>query len=263
MGESNTILDQVERRVGELWAWLQRSGNEVGESKSVVDLLSRVSGRLRSLYNYAFRRRNVIFFGPKGSGKTSLKEYLESGRAVVVTHEPTAGVALVDRNYELGSTDWLRVAHDPGGDALYRTLWPKLTKTINPDAIVYVLDGRKSVEEVECDMEVCLQQSLSEYAEGRLRLIYVFVNFYDVWCTDPFKNDVLCSAIQHVAAKKKHTYPALRALRLKAEPTHINPHLHSWPELETALSHFATDLKSLPLSYEHEHVAAANAVSSK
>ena len=243
--QTDTFWDQLDRRISECWSWLVKTGAVVADASDPADLVVRLGGRAKSLYNYAFENKNIVILGPKGCGKTSLIGFLRSGHAVVSTHEPTVGLALVDRNFELGDAEWLSVAKDVGGDEVFRSLWPQLTKTVNPDAMIYLLDGRKNREQIKDDMETCLSQSLSQYTGGRLRLIYIFVNFYDGWNGDSWKNDCLIPFVQSIAAERKHTYPALRNLKLKAEPTHISPHLRAWPELETALQHFSTDIKSI------------------
>jgi hypothetical protein len=235
-------LDQFERRCDEIATYVRRSYHSLSGSRSIGDFLVRSGGRLRSAYRF-FSGKNVVILGPAGSGKTTLINLLRTGAPAV--HNPTAGVALVDRRFELNDATWLKVRSDVGGDALYRPLWGQLVAEIDPDVIIFLLDGRKSVDAVVADTQICLNDALGQVpGRRRLKLIYVFVNFWDVWNLDPVKNDVLRSRVQLTVDEAKSAF-GLSGIPVEAKATHMNPNASQWPELENALQHLGSELGHL------------------
>lgn len=242
---NDSVWDKLERRITEVWSWARKSGAQLAGSRGARDLIVRLGGRFSSLFNYAFAKRNFICYGPSGVGKTSLIGYLDSGRASVDSHDPTSGLAIIDRAFEVDRAEWLKVLKDAGGDPNYRYLWPRLTKEIDPDAIIYLLDGRKSLVAIRQDLDSCLQDSISQYQSGgRLKLIYVFVNFYDIWASDREKRALLLPQVNLWAAEWKFKYPVLERVVVRAFQTHISPYATAWSELDNALEHLATDLRA-------------------
>jgi hypothetical protein len=232
--------ESIQRRCEEAYAFAWRTGRELAGARSVGDFIVRGGTRLRAAYRF-FLGLNVIVLGPKGSGKTTLINMLHTGRPAL--HNPTAGVALVDRRVELTDANWVKLPSDVGGDDLYRPLWAQLMVDIDPEVLILILDGRKSSTDVVDDVRRSMRDALSLRAsdQGRLRLIYVFINFWDVWNLESAKRDTLRSRVQLTVDEEKGAY-GLSGLRVGAWATQMNPNHSAWPELENALQHLGKDL---------------------
>jgi hypothetical protein len=149
-GEKSTMVEDnwfayLIRRAEEVSGLAERTFEDLDKAQDFPDFFVRLGGGVASLGNYALNNKNICIFGPTGAGKTSLIGFLKTGKAVVETHDPTAGLALVDRRFEIDKAEWLNVHRDAGGERAYRHFWPQVTKIVDPDAVIYVLDGRKSL----------------------------------------------------------------------------------------------------------------------
>lgn len=239
----DTWIDYATRRLEEGRGYIKRSYADVSQAKGVADLVGRLAERLRAGAGY-FKGKTVAILGPAGGGKTTLIHYLRSSAAT--THQTTSGLETVDRRFEVDRGQWVKISNDVGGDVAYRGLWAELMKALNPHAVIFVLDGRKPTESVLADMTRCLEDALTARSTQprRLALIYVMVNFFDVWNQDPAKRDVLRSRVQLVVDEHKSRF-GLSGLRVEARATHMNPHMTCWPELDNTLEHFGRDLNQI------------------
>jgi hypothetical protein len=123
--------------------------------KDIVVVLRK---ELQHQWRRMFATRNILILGPKQSGKSSLMQYLTSGRPYEVVDgeirppAPTALAAVVDQKFSLQKGNWLRLKRDVPGDVDLRDAWAQAIADLKPHGIIYMVDGRRGDEEISSDV---------------------------------------------------------------------------------------------------------------
>ncbi len=214
------------------------------------DVLFAMKDALEHQWRRVFATRNILILGPKQSGKSSLLQYLTSGRPYEIVDgeirapAPTALAAIVDRKFALDKGNWLRLKRDVPGDLDLRDAWAQAITDLQPHGVVYMIDGRRSDADLRADVRDIRDAVLAHCATsaGHLATLHVFVNFADHWAASVTERRrrlrLVREELDEVTAGS-HTWAALR---LGASATQLDPNKKSWEDAERALHHFGADL---------------------
>lgn len=245
MAESifDKILDWADRRAQDIETWGTKTGRDVQAAKNLPGKVKAFLGRLPTLWDYAFKGKAILILGPKSSGKSTLISYLLNGKPGQQT--PTSGIKEVDRRSELDEQQVLRFAKDIGGDEWSRTFWKDMLLEINPEAVIFMLDCRKSIEEVEKDLSDSINEAFPYYTDKRraLRLVYILMNFSDVWKDDNEKKFHLRPRVDAILAREQMKYVPLHEVKFMIHRVQLNPEATQWEETSISMKQFAADLK--------------------
>lgn len=200
--------------------------------------------QIRHQYARFFEAKNILILGPKQAGKTSLIWLLEKGKPYRKSGQrpnPTAMAAIIDKKMSRQTANWLKVQKDLPGDEGLREQWLSAINELEPEGIIYVIDGR---EELFPQLDILFSDVIGK-ANGQatevLRVLHVFVNFSDLWAQKPLQirkrvrevEDLLFADMSELGYD--HVF-------MQVHHTHLNPRATAWPEAETALQAFSTDL---------------------
>jgi hypothetical protein len=238
------ISHWVDHRYSDLESWWKITEHNVTSETNLRGKIMAVFRRMTVVWKYWFGGKPVLFLGPKGGGKTSLMVFLMKGKP----EDCGATVALteVDRMGEIREEQVLHFLEDIGGDPSLRDFWPGMLVRVNPEAIVFVLNGAKPMEEVEQDLRETLNAALPVYrdARGALRVVYTLLNYYDVWEHDVQKRHLLRPTVDRVLQEERMKYHPLLEVKFEIYHSQLNPTASDWSEARLAMEHLATDMKS-------------------
>lgn len=237
----------ITRRWDEVVEWADKTLTQLDKAENFDDFIMILKDRVIAAYRMAFANKNIAIFGPKESGKSCLIHYLKEG-VPKEDYSPTFGTVLVDRAFEIGDkSSFIRVVDDVGGEKLFRSLWGKLIEKADPEAIIYMLDGRKDWKDIEQDIQEAFADVFVHYEKGsatsRLRVFYIFVNFHDIWGKDPDKELTLASDIIAYFNRERAKRKVVKLPAVQAFPTQLAVDGKPWREVKAALDHFATDVQ--------------------
>jgi len=226
-------------------------------AKSGASWLYRGGGKLLNTFKSLFNGRSVIFLGPSQNGKTALALYLTTGKPYrlkkgnVEEPDPTSRVVkhFFAKTAKV-SDEILEIKFDMAGDRVFmESDWIEVIKDLQPEGIVYIVDGRKlSNDKFDDFLDKTLSDInsyvLSAYGNNivNLKALHIFANFGDQWSDDServqnmykFEFDVKTMILREKAAK----------IDVAVTRTHLSPEsrFSSWPEAEAALKKFASAL---------------------
>lgn len=214
------------------------------------DILVAVKEALQHQWRRLFASRNILILGPRQSGKSSLLQYLTSGRPYEVVDgevrppAPTALAAIVDEKFALQKGNWLRLKRDVPGDVDLRDAWMQAISDIRPHGIIYMIDGRRMDDELRADLRDIGSSVLAHCSAnaGHLATIHVFVGFADQWAATASEQRRRLRLVRDELDDLLTEYPAWAALRLGVGATQLSPNKKSWDETDRALHHFGADL---------------------
>lgn len=216
------------------------------------DILIVVKDAVQRQYQKLFASRNVLILGPKQTGKSSLLQFIVAGRPYQLVDgeirptAPTALGAIVDKKFSLQQGSWLRLKKDLPGDLDLRDTWAQAIADLQPAGILYMVDGRRSDEQLREDVRDIRGFVLDAYPSGggQLAALHVVLNFADQWA---FSSVDLRRRIRFVRDELEAVFdsaPQWSAVRLGVSAAQLSPNRKSWEEAERALHHFGADLKA-------------------
>lgn len=231
------------RRLEEIGKFLDDTFEQIGDSDSVKEGFLVFGRRLSILGKYIFNDKNFIVLGPRESGKTTLLEYLRTGQPIE-KYNPTVGTVVIDRKFEIDE-DFMKALKDVGGDKEFREIdWFHLIKSINPDGIIFMINGNESTSKIEESIDIAFENCLRHYSNGsrNLKAFYVFLNFYDKWKNDSSKKLLLVSKIKLKIMERINESSSLHNLKVEVYKTQLSPKGSPWNEVNSALIHFSKDI---------------------
>jgi hypothetical protein len=139
---------------------------------------------------YIFKNRIILILGARESGKTSLIHFIHTAKPYIEVDgekqspNPTLGAVIVDEEIEVSKSaerKWGKIEKDVSGD--FRDLWKELIAELNPDGIIYMIDGRLENEALKQAVQEIFSDVLSEYKHDlrNLKVLHIFANFADIW----------------------------------------------------------------------------------
>jgi hypothetical protein len=202
---------------------------------------------------YIFKKRVILILGARESGKTSLIHFMHTGKPYIEVDgerqspNPTLGAVIVDEEIEVSKSaekQWGKIEKDVSGD--FRELWRELIAELNPDGIIYMLDGRLENDDLKAAVQEIFSDVLSEYKHDlrNLKVLHIFANFADIWSKNPLTETRKINFIKETFEETRLEYPGMTSLSVMAAATQLSPKLNSWPEAVRALEHFGADLAS-------------------
>ncbi|RYE84696.1 MAG: hypothetical protein EOO75_17805 [Myxococcales bacterium] len=214
------------------------------------DVLLYTADALQHQWSRLFKTRTILILGPKQAGKSTLLQFMRSGQPYEVvgdelrTPAPTAMAAVVDQKFAADKKNWLRLKRDVPGDLDLRDTWAQAIADVKPHGIIYLLDGRRSDEQLRADVQDIVPHVLVHYAEslGHLAALHVFVNFCDGWGSGAPEQRRRLRLVRDELEDLVTATPSCAALRLDVAATQLSPNLQAWPEVERALRHFGADI---------------------
>lgn len=216
---------------------------------------------IKRKYQNIFIKRNIAFFGDKGSGKTSLIYFLENGVPLTKnngkfqTAEPTFGVVVIGaavKTYSQARKEQMvKILSDVSGDKPFRYLWKEILKDTEPSGIVYMLDGRISNEKISKAISPIFEDVLSYYLPGsassskrNLKAFHIFISFSDCWATSQSAVALKETFVTMAFHKEfgQPDYAHLQDLNIAISTVNLAPNGSSWPQVDRALNRFGADL---------------------
>ena len=202
---------------------------------------------------YIFKNRVILILGGRESGKTSLIHFMHTGKPYIEVDgerqspNPTLGAVIVDEEIEVSKSaerKWGKIEKDVSGD--FRDLWKELIAELNPDGIIYMIDGRLENETLKQAVQEIFTDVLSEYKHDlrSLKVLHIFANFADIWSKNPLTETRKINFIKESFEEIRLEYPGMTKLSVMASATQLSPKLNAWPETIRALEHFGADLAS-------------------
>lgn len=220
-----------------------------------VKIASYTAKEVQKRWQYIFHKRNIVILGYKGTGKTSLIYYLLHGKPYLVHNkqvqhpEPTVGSVVIDTDVKISQETqikWAKIMKDVSGDRVFRELWTDLIDEIEPQGIIYLVDGRLSKTELEQDVETVFEDILPLYQKRNKGLIafHIFISFADQWATarhikSTQLNNVRLYFEDRLALDE---FDYLQNLHFEASIVHLAPDEKSWIDTDRALEKFGADL---------------------
>ena len=206
--------------------------------------------KLQSQWNRLFAAKNILILGPKQTGKSSLLQYLSSGKPFEVVDgeirppAPTALAAIVDRKFPLQQGSWLKLKKDVPGDLDLRDAWSQAIADIKPQGIIYMVDGSHDDARLLADVREIEPYVLVHYGDslGHLAALHVFVNFSDRWANNPKEQNRRVRLVQDALADLVDGRSLWASLRTNAAASQLSPSKKSWENVDRALHHFGADL---------------------
>jgi hypothetical protein len=203
-----------------------------------------VSEKIARKYRKYFRSKNILILGAARSGKTSLINFLATGRPYQLREDvkespnPTSGAVVVGKRAEVAEGQHVTVSKDVGGE--FRHLWGELIRELQPEGIIYMIDGRLQEAGLREALTELDNDVLSHFKDDRHSLIalHVFLNFVDKWGKKPAEirqhTRLVSDALDAVIDKR----PALERIRRDVSETQLNPDADAWPETNRAIHRF-------------------------
>lgn len=242
------LLNRAARRLEEISDSAAKTFNRVIEEKDIKNIPSILQDGLLEIYRQQFKGKKILILGPTASGKTSLISFLKTG-VPRDDHLPTPGAIITDRRILLNSDAVIDIPYDAGGDEMYRSTWNFLVREIDPEAIIYVLDGSKDVANLESEIDTAFNDILLCYKDHirSLRIFYIFINYCDIWMEDDDKKYDLEEALGLSFKRRLKKYAGLRDQKVtwRFYRTQLSPSGIPWEEVKAALGHFGKDLERL------------------
>jgi hypothetical protein len=202
---------------------------------------------------YIFKKRVILILGVRESGKTSLIHFMHTGKPYIdvdgerQSPNPTLGAVIVDEEIEVSKSAekrWGKIEKDVSGD--FRDLWKQLIAELDPDGIVYMIDGRLENDGLKESIQEIFSDVLSEYKHDlrKLKVLHIFANFADIWSKNSLTETRKINQIRECFEETRLEYPNMTKLSVMASATQLSPKLNAWPETIRALEHFGADLAS-------------------
>ena len=229
--------------VKEALAWLLKN---FGKQILVV-----VGDFLQHQWSRLFASRPVMFLGPRQAGKSSLINYLRTGKPYELdksgtrrTPDPTALAAIVDEKFSVSQKKWLKIKQDLPGDQALRAQWKQAIDDIHPLGIVYLVDG-SDAETVLAEVKDGCREVLDIcYPDGPRELVafHVFVSFSDRWATSPQVSRSRQRSVAEVLDDELQARPLFASLRTGVSIVHLSPSADIWSDAKRAVERFGTDI---------------------
>ena len=153
-------------------------------------------------YRNIFINRNITILGEKAAGKTSLIYYLQNGQPLTVSDgkiqspEPTFGSVVIGssvKTYSKSRKERLaKIVADVSGDKAFRHLWKEILEDTDPHGIIYMLDGRIKIEDMQNALKPVFEDIFSFYEKSpkiggfglrKLKAFHIFVSFSEQCAT--------------------------------------------------------------------------------
>jgi hypothetical protein len=201
------------------------------------------------IIDHFFGGTQILFLGPVGAGKTTLIQYLTDGVPPVdIAPTPIGPPMAVGRKPEIGNVNGdldrivIGISSDVSGES--RDFWQEMLDMINPEGLIILMDGTADYNVFRREYRKVLQDIVPVYANGarHLRVIYTFLNKYDMWRHQESRKHKLCSILNDEIANVVEASPVLGSIKWGSAETQLSPSATSWPEVDQALNHFKTDL---------------------
>jgi hypothetical protein len=230
-------------------------------SRIIPPIFVFAKDKLIEKYRNIFEDHDLVILGGPQSGKSSLilflttgKPYLIEGNGEIKEPEPTSGVVFIGKRASKNlNIDRINnresISKDVGGEFIEK--WNQIIQEVNPHGVIYMIDGRRSFEEIESDIDTLFWIIVGNYSGGKkagknLRALHIFVNFCDQ-LSPTLRGDVYEYVTNCFARKMKN--PNLRYVdsRIKSliHLTQLSSKSSSWSEIEKALELFGLHMKSI------------------
>ena len=239
------------------WEWVIKFVGfalEVGGKyeKEIKEFVFVMSEKLASQWAKLFKNHDILILGHKQSGKTSLIYFMKNKNKMPYeivngekrTADPTLAIALIGKRCQLQATNWLKIKSDVPGDVALRDAWKQVIDEVNPEGIIYMIDGRLNKKTMQDEVNCIFKDVLGNYNDSRrkLQVLNVFINFCDQWYTSPAVEREMLAYVRDLFEKKISSYPNVESIHFNVEKTHLNPNAESWKETKRALHKFGADL---------------------
>ncbi|MCW1967114.1 MAG: hypothetical protein KIH69_003195 [Anaerolineae bacterium] len=213
-----------------------------------------------------FDNRNVLILGAQGSGKTSLLNYLSSGKPYIedlhgnrIAPSPTANIAIINEHIDdaanIEKLNWVQRLLQAPNEKLLRDVAGELVtsenevekqkllsifKEIDPHGIIYLIDGRKSGPALKHAVDEAFEYVLARYCaeQRRLRAFHLFVGFCDQMNFDERANKLGEVTTLFSLRSRVPTYKWLSQINVSMALTHLNIEANYWQETDTAINQF-------------------------
>jgi len=211
------------------------------------DAIRWVQRELREIWARLFGKHSILILGPAQTGKSALVQFLTSGhpyklvKGEKVGPDRTFGAVIIRGAVTVPEAAGHKIKRDLPGDPRFRELWHKAIQEVQPQGIIYMLDGRHTANELDAALEEIFVDVLP-YVGGGFAALHVFLNFADKWATgtDAVRNKL--RAVHDSMIAKLGAHPKWSHVSYDEAQTQLAVQKGQWPEVIRALKRFAADL---------------------
>ena len=233
---------RIRTAAGPVTSWLLRTFG--------LDILLLARDALESQWRRLFASRNILILGAQQTGKSSLAQFLRTGKPYQVVDgevrppDPTAATVIVDRKFAVQHGQWVRIRRDLPGDPDLRATWAAAIKEVHPTGIIYMLDGRLDQPRRDQAIDDAVGFVQAQYPAGTRELValHMFVNHCDAWATTPAVERERLGEVTAAFEARRRGHQGLEVLRFAASATQLSANRRAWPEVIRALHRFGADL---------------------
>jgi hypothetical protein len=202
--------------------------------------------KIRRIYRVYFEGRNILVLGAKQTGKTSLINFLHAGKPYEEVEgekqalNPTSGAAVIDKKVRVNKDKPRRIPKDVGGEPAFRLLWAQMIKELEPEGIIYMIDGRLSAAKLKQAVNELRSDVLKHFERDAQELIalHIFMNYSDKWGSSPKEIRRRIRIVRDALENAIEGNAILENIRYDYSETQLNPDADSWLEANRAVHKF-------------------------
>jgi hypothetical protein len=198
------------------------------------------------IYQRLLHPKRTVILGSQGSGKTSACEFIKYCKW---ESDYLPGLVIANKWITINENAALEISYDIGGGNSYWDDWQIFIEQVDPEIIIYLIDGSKDMPQIYTDIGrafkdifICYKQELRS-----LKIFHVWLNFYDVWKNDENKRNKLKPLVKIAFEEQSMRYLGFKSQEIIWEfhETQLAPDGAPWEEILNALEHLGEEVRQI------------------